>query len=531
MRPVLGFHLELVSDSTACDDAAWLKSRLEEWIRGWYDRRAAPLPLDRPLGDVGVLPSGHYIGMVEESPLPDSRLLEILWQYPADDDRSALWTTRATLATDASGSDLSVSLSIASIEFVARPFRYELFVPRVIREIARSGRATLGGRPITCTPRSVAVGNVTAFVEKDMCSPTRSLPIVVVSRANSSDVFPCDPVKLASDLCGLAEVWVLNDRWTTYGLSEAIGQRLSCFNGGVRTYWPGFAPSDDPFRHPLMTPLRLERLGSEGADVGRYLVRHLAPVGALRLTDSARSKRVRAATAEQRRTEAIASVHRNLAEGKVKELEDQILDAWDKADRLEKSLEAERERADEAEKQLDTVRQNFALVAFSASSAAEDGPAEDITSTTEVSTVTEAIDRARDDFPTLRIWSSAAVSARESRFARPEQVRQALEAIAEIGRLVFAQRKSKTPLGALDRLFEERGFHYAASDSQTTTTKYGKHRTFTDEGRKYLFEKHLTIGGGDKQNCLQIYFEFDNDLERVDIGYCGEHLPYERMRS
>lgn len=125
MRPVLGFHLELVSDSTAVsDDAAWLKSRLEDWIRGWYERRATPLPLDQPLGDVGVLPSGHYIWIAEESPSPDQRLLEILWQYPADDDRSALWTTRATLATDASGSDLSVSLSIASIEFIARPFRY-----------------------------------------------------------------------------------------------------------------------------------------------------------------------------------------------------------------------------------------------------------------------------------------------------------------------------------------------------------------------------------------------------------------------
>jgi hypothetical protein len=326
-------------------------------------------------------------------------------------------------------------------------------------------------------------------------------------------------------------VWVLTDRWTTYGLSEAVGPRLSCFNGGVRTYWPGFVRSDDPFTHPLLTPLRLERLASDGADVGRYLVRHLAPVGALRLTDSARSKRVRAVAAELRRTEAMASVHRSLAEGEVKELEDQILEAWDKADRLEKSLEAERERADEAEKQLDTVRQNFALVASAASAAAEDDQPDDTTSTAEVLSVSEAIDHAREDFPTLRVWSSAASSAGESRFARPEQVRQALEAIAEIGRLVFAQRKSKAPLGGLDRLFEERGFHYAAADSQTTTTKYGKDRTFTEDGRKYLFQKHLTLGGGDRQNCLQIYFEFDNDQERVDIGYCGEHLPYERMRS
>lgn len=254
MRPVLGFHLEIISDTTnARDDAEWLKSRLDEWVRGWYERHAMPMPWDQSIGDAGVLPSGHYIWITEKSPSLHERFFELIWQYPADGDRSALWTSRATVAADASGADLTLSLSIASVEFIARPFRYELFVPRVIREIAASGRATLGGRPVAYKPRSVSVSNVAAFVERDLRSPTRSLPIVVVSPVNASDTFPCDPIKLANDLCGLAEVWVLTDRWTTYGLTEAVGSRLSCFNGGVRTYWPGFAPTDDPFSHPLLS--------------------------------------------------------------------------------------------------------------------------------------------------------------------------------------------------------------------------------------------------------------------------------------
>jgi len=37
--------------------------------------------------------------------------------------------------------------------------------------------------------------------------------------------------------------------------------------------------------------------------------------------------------------------------------------------------------------------------------------------------------------------------------------------------------------------------------------------------------------GGQTNNCLQIYFEFDHESERVLIGYCGRHLPYAGQRT
>jgi len=530
VRPVLGFRLEVAHDSSrTADNAAWLRATLEAWVRGWYERRAVPLPRDSPLDR--SLPSGHYIAINEDKPSNADILVELLWQYPADGDRTALWTTRATIASDDSGADLSLSLSIASAEFIARPFRYDLFVPRVIREIVRSGRASLGGRPIVDSPRTVSIGKVSAFAESDLGDPNRRLPIVVLTRGNASDAYPCEPIRLASELCGLAEVWLLSDRWTTYELTNAVGNRLSCFDGGLRTYWPGFRASDDPFSHPLMTSGRLENLRKHGIDVDRYLVRALAPVGAMRLSESERSRRIKAMGAERRRADAIVAVQQGIAEGKVKELEDQLLQAWEKVDRLDAALAAERERAESAEEELDVVRQNFALVASTLGSDREDQPDEVGPIGQQIQSVGEALERAGRDHPVLRIWESARQSADDSHFARPLQVRQALEAIAEIGELVLDQQKTKRPLGALETLFEERGFQYAASDSQTTATMFGKDRTFTEDGRKYLFKKHLTLGGGDRQNCVQIYFEIDAQTKCVDVGYCGVHLPYDGMRS
>ncbi len=525
MRPVLGFQLEVIAGPSDAPGAAavWLQTQVDGWIRGWYERRGTPLTPNAPLAEAAVVPVGHTISVNREVPGPSTSLVEITWQYPADGDRSALWTSRATIAADAEGADLSLSLSIASVEFVARPFRFDVYVPRLIREIAQSGRAQLGGRALAARPRTVSVGNVVKFVEEDLKSPLRRLPLLLVAKTALDDRLPVDVTELAKELCGLAEVWVLSDRWTAYALSDAVGSRLSCFDGGIRTYWPGFDITDDPFSHPLITSRRQTEIEGTGTSVGRHLVRHLAPVGALRLADSPRAAAVRAQMAEVRRAEAKAAIKAGLALGEVDKLESQLLEAWEERDE-------ERKRANELQEQLDAVRQNFALVSTTVSDVESgDGATEEPLA--DVVSVATALGRGERDFPILRVWRSAQTSAVASRYAHPDKVYRALEAIADVAAQVCDQQRTTMPLGNLEDLFAARGFGYAASDSQTTITKYGKDRTFTEEGNRLLFERHLTLGGGDRQNCLQIYFELDVKTGRADIGYCGVHLPYDGMRS
>jgi len=43
--------------------------------------------------------------------------------------------------------------------------------------------------------------------------------------------------------------------------------------------------------------------------------------------------------------------------------------------------------------------------------------------------------------------------------------------------------------------------------------------------------KHITLGGGSRVNCLQVYFEPNDGLLKIEIGYCGRHLPYYRQRT
>ncbi|MBX9625130.1 MAG: hypothetical protein K2X82_15090, partial [Gemmataceae bacterium] len=148
-------------------------------------------------------------------------------------------------------------------------------------------------------------------------------------------------------------------------------------------------------------------------------------------------------------------------------------------------------------------------------------------------TVAEALAAAAARFPdVLVVWQDAVRSAVESRFASPDQAYRALAAIAEVGRGYFAARDGGPPLGPVDQAFRRRTpFKYAGFESRTTLGMYGEARVFRHGGEARPMQRHLTLGGGQTNNCLQIYFDFDDAARRVLIGYCGRHLPYSRQRT
>jgi hypothetical protein len=99
-------------------------------------------------------------------------------------------------------------------------------------------------------------------------------------------------------------------------------------------------------------------------------------------------------------------------------------------------------------------------------------------------------------------------------------------------RAYFQSRNGGPPLGPLDQAFLRRvPFKYTSFESQTTLGLFGAERVFRHRGASRAMQRHLTLGGGTTNNCLQIYFDFDDATQRVLIGYCGRHLPYARQRT
>lgn len=108
-----------------------------------------------------------------------------------------------------------------------------------------------------------------SFAERLM-DPARSVPVVAINTSRYLAVPGEDwPQRLAEKLSGMANV-VNIGKEATFGLteSEAVGERLSCFDGGVRLYFPINDIGTEPLSHPLFLRTKLVRWSEFSADKG-----------------------------------------------------------------------------------------------------------------------------------------------------------------------------------------------------------------------------------------------------------------------
>jgi predicted nucleic acid-binding Zn-ribbon protein len=211
------------------------------------------------------------------------------------------------------------------------------------------------------------------------------------------------------------------------------------------------------------------------------------------------------------------------------ELSAELERAWDENHRLQVEIEAGRKRVAELAEHLRAAQENLAQLWQSPDDLSLAIPSEERSFTS----VAAALSAATTEFgDILTVWEEAVRSAEQSLFASPDQVYRALLAIVEVGRDYFSARAREVAGGPLDRVFQKRiPFKYTGFESATTLSRYGADRVFRHGELSLQMQRHLTLGGGQTNNCLQIFFEFEDMNQRVLIGYCGRHLPYAGQRS
>ncbi|WP_250627053.1 syntaphilin domain-containing protein [Pinirhizobacter soli] len=118
----------------------------------------------------------------------------------------------------------------------------------------------------------LGAGGVIDFTEEadgirlasSILSPRRTMPIVAVSVDEGEERWPGLSKQIARDLSALATLVRLSEE-ASWGLTDEVGSRLSCFNGAVRLYWPvlkGTVEHRVPGR--VWTPDRLSNLDRDG---------------------------------------------------------------------------------------------------------------------------------------------------------------------------------------------------------------------------------------------------------------------------
>jgi hypothetical protein len=500
------------------------------------------------------------------------RLATIEWVWPEGEDPTLSWMLTCTLACDDTAVQVALVVQIVSRPFLVRPLHYVLrddnplsFLPALVTRLLQLWPGEVGGWPIPTQARVLRANGLDRFVRETLRHPGRTLPLVVVNLDGPIRLLG-NGLQAAQDrLLALGQVVGLANSTAVKRLAQLLPEDLPWENCPARVYWP-CVPDDVPHTQPLFSDEAMNRQLETSALDQVLLVNFLTfSAGRFREGDLIRAARVavereqsawrgaaskaerelQTLAAELRQTreerdrlrqegEAVRQLLRSLQSSRPQsfdELAAELERAWDDNRRLTADIETERQQLAELREELRIHHENWS---FFAASAAGEGRAAPVPSCERAfAGVAEALHAAAQDFAdVLVVWEDAEMSAQASPFRTPAKVYRALQAIAEVGRAYFQARDGGPPLGPVERAFACRvPFKYTGFESQTTLHLYGEARVFHHRNESRQMQRHLTLGGGDTNNCLQIYFDFDDATRRVPIGYCGRHLPYHRQRT
>lgn len=464
--------------------------------------------------------------------IDDHAIVILDWSYPHEPDESLLWQVQVSLAVSQGEVEVAILIRITSTRFAVQPLEYDLGRPRLVPALLRAFSCRVGAIPLPAERVMLASGDVRSFVADVLLHEHRAVPVVVVSPVVWTDETLVEPQPLQDALAGLAIVAQLESKWAAFELTDVLGRLYSCYNGAVRVYWPGLRiDGADGLEHQVFLPSVIRSNDERGRPLSRHLFRMFAGLGAFRFTEGDVFCRAREAIDKSRRARfnEIAEQAKAGDAGADKELLELALD---ENARLEKKASEDQARIAELEGEIATHRANWADVSHYQREPGPEEAAEAQAEAQPVETVIDALNEVgRQCGDILVIYKAAWESGEESDFARPEEVLKALVAIADVGRKYFKSKETKQPMGAWEGHFERLGLKYAPTDSEMTLNLYGAERRFAHDGKKIEMHKHLTLGKGDRKNCLQIYFEPNDNSKRIEIGYCGRHLQHYGQRT
>ncbi len=386
----------------------------------------------------------------------------------------------------------------------------------LVAPIMNGFQCSVEGRPISSIPRLVSDETVEVFVRDDLSSHRRRLPLVLVSKTSKEGTPSVDPTRLAQITAGLAEVFLLQDDSVAMSLSDLLSRRLECTNGSVRVYNPGFAKNANPLHHPVTLGDTIKSWRRTSFDPELYLLERVGKASAITHSEGS--------TIQEARRLLRAELGRHLAQQRSARatLEEQV-------GHLRTELEEKTRYVKDLEDELE--RQRKLWYEYRPKRLTDEAPV--ITSgeavLPEFESVHAVLQYAAEQWPnTLTVLQSAWDSAQETDSRRKTEVFTALTAIKETADQTFEGAHFGQNLETVYRL--KFNLRYRPRDHQATVDEYGDFRRFMYDGRRVLFENHITIGPN-SNSCLQIYFLLDPASKKVVIGYCGKHLPTKGWQS
>lgn len=143
--------------------------------------------------------------------------------------------------------------------------------------------------------------------------------------------------------------------------------------------------------------------------------------------------------------------------------------------------------------------------------------------TPELDSVGAAVALARERYPGQLLFQlNAESNADESSFKWPEQVWNALRWLATD---YFTSHLGRNPIGDMDEACRSAcGMWYKTSQHENTMTQFRDSYSTWVDGRRIWLGEHIGKGNSfDPRRTIRIAFDWDRQLQKVVIGYIGQH--------
>ncbi|HPU31096.1 MAG TPA: hypothetical protein PK184_00185 [Phycisphaerae bacterium] len=523
MRTVYAIQFRLPPrDNQGAEDVVTdMLARIRGWVVGKYDR-AWQTKVEVPFDGTIVSPlDGHSLRSQHQS-FDDVDLLSLDWAHPHDHDTSSAWHTSVVAGRHGNDVEIAIAIRITTVQMTMRPVGYDLGRPRIVTDLIDSYDVKMNNWSIPAQKHVLKTADVEPFANDVLLAPGRTLPVIVLTPDAWNGRFLIDPDETFDAVKGFAHVAVMETKWAAFKLTDVVDRELSCFNGAARIYWPAFTLKSNPFDHRLYLPGNLEYWRSKGVTFGKHLFRMLAAISAFRFVEGPAIRAARKVLADVERSKVTALVDEvKKGRSSKEELETQVLEALAKIEEL--TEERDQLKADlEAQKAAWGEYQAF-MANEAQSDDAQTREQRDAAKDVGLKSVRAALNKAKADFEdTLQFLESAEKAADESPFKNPDRVYELFEALAQVA-MEWRENKGNLRRSWKDAL-AELGFEYKDKVSQTSKTKWADDYTFTYNGRKLVFEQHITIGAKQPDKCLSVHFYRDDANLVLVIGHCGRHL-------
>lgn len=351
------------------------------------------------------------------------------------------------------------------------------------------------------------------FLSKD-----RRFPLVVISENERYADVASNLLKwLAKDLAGTAHVVKIDD-YISRKISETSSNKWSCFDGGIRIFWPDINPDDNPFEHPLFnfdsmlnkSPKAKHIEEGFRESIRKKLIQELSPMAVHRPKFFQIIEQENQEKIFQERIQSIRGSKENseVYEDLIQELESQVKELLSNLTDKDNTI---------ATLQHDLSSLKKSIIAEEAKKNEE-----------EISTINDAINAAQQKFKENIIFTEQykkTTQNLDTYAGPPEKLYHYFGSLNELAKELKSPTESSLGSTIIKWLNDRNIKCSGESETVKSDTKKINDRTFKVAGKTYVMEKHLKLGDAyDAAHCVRVYFEWDDTLEKIIIGYIGRHF-------